>query len=72
MIIGNFNKLFNTEERDVFVENVRVAFQILFTFTPKSYKYRFFLFVDFFFFETTKPNIFPPKVICDLITSFIA
>ena len=72
MIIGNFNKLFNTEERHVFVQNVRVAFQIMFTFTPKSYKYRFFQFVHFFFFETTKPCVFPPKFVCDLITSFIA
>ena len=49
-----------------------ITWQIKSTFNSKPKKERFFQFVDFFFFETTKPCPFPPIFVCDLITSFYA
>ena len=49
-----------------------ITWQIKSTFNSKPKKERFFQFVDFFFFETTKPCAFPPIFVCDLITSFYA
>ena len=52
--------------------DINITWQIKSTFNSNPKKERYFQFVDFFFFETTKPCAFPPICICDLITSFYA
>ena len=52
--------------------DTEITWQIKSTFNSNPKKERFFQFVDFFFFETTKPVLFPPKFVCDHNTSFYA
>ena len=64
------NKKYETNIKTKFDTNI--GWQIKSTFNSKPKKEWFFQCVDFFFFETTKPCPFPPKFVCDLITSTYA